>query len=175
MEAFGTAGGNRRFRVSRDILTALSMITKWAGHVWKILPWRLRKKIVRITQAKFTVSSAAVITNEKGEVLVLNHLLRPVSGWGLPGGFMEHGEQPEDGIRREIREETGIELKSLKMFRIRTMNTHVEMLFSAKAAGMPEVKSREITGFGWFTMETMPEKMNAAQKAVIEKVLNGEV
>ncbi|MGB7209111.1 MAG: NUDIX domain-containing protein [Pyrinomonadaceae bacterium] len=151
------------------------MIANWAGIVWKKLPWSFRSKIIRITQAKFTVSAAAVITNGQGEVLLLNHVLRPKSGWGLPGGFIEHGEQPDDGIRREIREETGIEMNNLRMLRVRTLGTHVEILFTAETVETPEVKSREIKDLGWFGSDRMPEKMNAAQKVLIEQVLNGSV
>ncbi len=121
------------------------------------------------------MSAAAVITNRQGEVLLLNHVLRPKSGWGLPGGFIEHGEQPDDGIRREIREETGIEMNNLRMLRVRTLGTHVEILFTAETVETPEVKSREIKDLGWFGSDRMPEKMNAAQKVLIEQVLNGSV
>jgi len=151
------------------------MITELSGIIWKILPWNARKKIVRLTQSKFTVSAAAVITNEKNEILLLNHVLRPYSSWGLPGGFINHGEQPEDGIRREIREETGIELESVRLFRVRIVTTHIEILFAAKGVGIPEIKSGEITGLGWFTLETLPENTSGEQKIIIEKVLNGEV
>ena len=139
------------------------------------MPWYARRKIVRLTQSKFTVSAAAVVTNTKGEVLLLDHVLRPYSGWGLPGGFIKHGEQPEEGIRREIREETGIELEAVRLFRVRIVNTHIEMLFAAGRVGTPEIKSREIKDLGWFTAETLPENMNAEQKIIIGKVLNGEV
>src|SRR5215213_5978266 len=104
------------------------MLRKRIGFAWKILPPRLRMAIIRATQSKFTVSAAAIITNDAGEVLLLNHVLRPFSGWGLPGGFLTAGEQPDQAIRREIREETGIELKEVEMFRVRTLNRHVEML-----------------------------------------------
>src|SRR3954463_2646365 len=97
------------------------MITEWAGVVWKKLPWAVRAKIIRVTQPKFTVSAAAIITNATGEVLLLNHVIRPRSGWGLPGGFLEHGEQADDGIRLEIFEETGIKMNNLRMFRVRTL------------------------------------------------------
>lgn len=151
------------------------MIANWTGVVWKKLPRIVRAQIIRITQAKFTVSAAAVITNENCEVLLLNHVIRPRSGWGLPGGFLEHGEQPDEGIRREIREETGIEMNSLRLVRIRTLDRYLELLYSAEALGTPRVLSREITELGWFGSGRMPEKMNSAQKVFIEQVLNGEV
>jgi 8-oxo-dGTP diphosphatase len=145
------------------------MLRKRIGFVWKMLSPRMRLGIIRATQQKFTVSAAAVILNDAGEVLLLNHVLRPFSGWGLPGGFLTAGEQPEEAIRREIREETGIELENLEMFRIRTLNRHLEMLFSATAVGDPEVKSQEILELGWFEIESMPEQMSNAQKRLIKE------
>lgn len=153
----------------------VKMITNLAGVVWKKLPWIVRWRIIRITQSKFTVSAAAIITNSEHEVLLLNHVIRPRSGWGLPGGFLKHGEQPDHGIRREIKEETGIEMNNLRMFRVRTLGTHVEILFTADTIGTPKVKSREIKELGWFAGGKMPEKMNSAQKFLIEQVLNGDV
>lgn len=151
------------------------MLRTIARTVWHILPHSVLLKIIRVTQTKFTVSAAAVILNEKQEVLVLNHALRFYSGWGLPGGFIGSGEQPEDGIRREIREETGIEMDSLRMINVRIINRHVEMMFAATAVGEPEVRSREILELGWFSIDSLPGKMGGPQKEAIAKVLNGEV
>ncbi|CAH1202310.1 RNA pyrophosphohydrolase [Paenibacillus allorhizoplanae] len=38
--------------------------------------------------------------------------------WGLPGGSMEPGESLEEVAKRELFEETGLEAKSLEMFRV---------------------------------------------------------
>ena len=151
------------------------MIAHWAGVVWKKLPYRFRSLIVRATQAKFTASAAVVIFNEEGKVLLLDHRIRPNSGWGLPGGFLEHGEQPADGIRREVFEETGLELRDLTLLRVRTAAAkHIEVLFSARTEGIARIKSSEIKGFGWYTAGELPVEMNAGQKAFILKVLDGE-
>src|SRR3989338_688134 len=34
--------------------------------------------------------------------------------WDIPGGRINFGEEPEEGLRREIKEETGLELKEIK-------------------------------------------------------------
>lgn len=135
------------------------------------MPRFLRQKIVRITQDEFTVSTAVIITNKKGEVLLLDHVLRPASGWGIPGGFIEHGEQPSEAIKREICEEINLELKNLEMFQVRTVNRHVEILFRAEADGEASVKSLEINALRWFKVDELPLEMNRNQKSLIEKLL----
>ena len=123
----------------------------------------------------FTVSVAAIITNDRGEVLLLNHVMRPKSGWGIPGGFIDAAEQPEAGLRREIREETGIELRDVSLHRVRTLKRHVEILFRAVAVGEPTVRSREISELGWFDPDDIPSEMNLDQQFLIRKVLRPEV
>lgn len=150
------------------------MIKKIVGAIWKKLPPVARTRIVRLTQPKFTVSVAAVVTNETGEVLLLDHVLRPVSNWGIPGGFVEAGEQPQAAISRELREETGLELKNVAMIRVRTSGRHVEILFRAEATGEARAKSREINHAAWFQLADIPEELSRNQKSDIRELLEGE-
>lgn len=137
------------------------------------MPRRLRLRIVRATQAKFTVSAAVVIADPEGRVLLLDHRVRARSGWGLPGGFLEYGEQPHEGIMREIREETKLELDDLVLRRVRSVGKHLEILFSAKGGGEPVLKANEIKGFGWFGRDELPEDLHRSQKVFIVEVLDG--
>jgi ADP-ribose pyrophosphatase YjhB (NUDIX family) len=128
--------------------------------------------IVRTTQPTFTVSVAAIIVNEKGEVLLLDHVLRSRSSWGAPGGFLANGEQPVAAVRRELREETGIEITGAELFRVRTVGgRHVEIMYRAKAVGTATVKSREINAVGWFKPGEMPKNMNQSQRRMVENLL----
>jgi len=135
------------------------------------MPRSCRRWLTRRFQTSFTVSAAGVITNENGEVLLLNHVLRPDSGWGLPGGFLEAGEQPEAAFRREIREETGLDLSGVSLVRARTLGRHIEIIFAAKAIGEPVVKSREIIELGWFGLGDTPAEMSRDQQHLILKTL----
>ena len=146
------------------------MLKKIVGTIWKNLTPYIRLKIIRTTQHKFTVSAAAVVINEKQEILLLDHVLRHSSGWGIPGGFVGRGEQPADAVKREIFEETGLEIRDLELFRVRTINRHIEIIFGARATGKAEVKSREIIAAGWFEVDKMPAVMDEAQKSVVRKV-----
>lgn len=151
------------------------MLIETIGKVWKRLPPSVRTWITRRTQGKFTASVVALVTNELGHVLLLNHVLRPRSGWGLPGGFIGHGEQPEAALRRELLEETGLELREVTLYRVRTLKRHVEIIFLAKGVGDAEVRSREIFELGWFEVEHVPADMSLDQQFLILKVLRPEV
>ena len=147
------------------------MLNEIVETIWKNLTPYLRLKIVRATQPKFTVSVAAIIINENNEVLLLDHIFRSALSWGIPGGFVNRGEQPEEALRREIREETGLEIHDIKLFRVRTINGHIEMLFRAQATGTAEVKSHEIRALAWFSGGKIPEQMDKEQKTVIKNIL----
>lgn len=161
--------------MSKFVNSCTKFLGDCVGGLWKRLPYRLRLRIIRVTQKKFTASVGVIITNRDGKVLLLEHLLRPGSGWGIPGGFIEHGEQPEAAARREIREETGIALENLRMLRLRTINRHIEFLFRAESNETPQVRSREIISLDWFAVDEIPAEMNEAQRMMVEKVLKGEI
>ena len=61
----------------------------------------------------------ALIYNEQGQLLVVRRLCEPARGTlDLPGGFADIGETAEEGVAREVLEETGLEV------------IHTEYLFS---------------------------------------------
>jgi mutator protein MutT len=58
---------------------------------------------------------AALVVNENGELMLVTRGVEPDYGkLDLPGGFIDPGETAEDAVRRELSEELGLKVKSLK-------------------------------------------------------------
>jgi 8-oxo-dGTP diphosphatase len=56
---------------------------------------------------------------KRGRVLLVERGKSPLKGyWSLPGGVLETGERLEEGIRREVLEETGLAVKPVRMVEI---------------------------------------------------------
>ena len=70
---------------------------------------------VRIWMPRHYVGAVGVVFDDVGHILLVEHVFRPYYPWGLPGGWVERGENPADTVRRELKEELGmtVEVKQL--------------------------------------------------------------
>ena len=131
------------------------------SRTWRRMPRKLRRFFVRLTQPSFTVAAVAIVFNDSQAVLLLRHVIRAnSSGWGLPGGFLNAGEQPENAVRRELREEVGIEIFDLKLIKTRTAGNHVEIIYLCRTESVDvKPKSSEIIEAGWFQTNELQGKI----------------
>ena len=131
---------------------------------------------MRLAHARFTVTAGAVIFNDNREVLLLKHRFRAGSGWGLPGGFMETGEQPIDALRRELREEIALEVDDVKVLAVRSFKKpkQVEVLFRARANKQVKSQTMEVERAEWFARDALPEGLPRDQRSYIERAAKTE-
>ncbi|HEV2836668.1 MAG TPA: NUDIX domain-containing protein [Pyrinomonadaceae bacterium] len=139
--------------------------------LWRAMPPRIRRWSMRATQARFTVTAGALIFNDRGEVLLLKHRFRTGSGWGIPGGFLEIGEQPEEALRRELREEVGLELENVEIFTARSFHKprQVEILFCCRANIEVKPRTMEVERAEWFSVQSLPAGLPRDQRLLIER------
>jgi len=136
-----------------------------------VLPVRVRRWSMRVTHTRFTVTAGAIIFNDRGQVLLLKHRFRAGSGWGLPGGFLERGEQPLDALKRELREEIEMEIESAKLYHARSFRKprQVEILFLCRANGDVKPRAMEVERAEWFSLETLPDGLPRDQRKLVER------
>jgi len=123
------------------------------------------------------VTVGAIAVDASGRVLLLQHEFRTGSGWGIPGGFLEAGEQPLAALRRELREEIGVELDVAELVHVRTLRRpqQVEIHFRCRVrdAASASPQSMEINKVGWFKTDELPPELDADQRRIIRNALAG--
>ncbi|MDQ2922158.1 MAG: NUDIX domain-containing protein [Acidobacteriota bacterium] len=150
------------------------MLNDLLGAIWRRLPRRLRRWTMRLSHPQFAVTAGAIITDKRGRVLLLKHRFRPGTGWGMPGGFLEEGEQPEEALRRELQEEIGLEVEKVELFTTRAFKVprQVEIVFTARATGDTNELNYEIQKAAWFFLNELPEELPKDQAQIIKRALN---
>ncbi len=149
------------------------MLVELAGKLWRQMPRQFRRWGVLLTESRFTVTAGAVVIDDRGRVLLLRHRFRPASGWGIPGGFLKPGEQPEDAIRRELREEIGLEVEAIEFAFIRALQTYnqVEIIFRCRPLGELSPRNHEVSRAEWFALNSLPQNLTGDQHELISKAI----
>ena len=95
-----------------------------------------------MTDAGRRLTAIVACTDAQGRVLLVRQIGGPYAGaWLLPGGGVDPGETLEDGLRREMREETGCELADVRQVASYEVDERTQdfkalvHLFTAKALG----------------------------------------
>lgn len=143
------------------------------SQLWRRLPKRVRRWGILLTEARFTVTTGALIVDEQGRVLLLQQRFRAGSGWGIPGGFLQPGEQPEAALRRELREEIGVEPERAELAFVRTLESYqqVELIFCCRVRGAVFPQALEVQRAAWFAVAELPAGLSADQRALLGRAL----
>lgn len=119
----------------------------------------------------------AIIETEEGILLIKRK--DPPLGWAIPGGFVDYGESLEDAIRREAKEETGLDIKLIRQFHTysdpeRDPRHHtISTIYIATASGKPEAgdDAKEV---GIFNKDSLPEDIAFDHRQILEDYFNNE-
>ncbi len=143
-----------------------------ALQVYRRLPRRLRRWLVRGVAPSYTVGAICLIERADGDVLLVRQVYR--HQWGVPGGLLKRGEDPADAARREVFEEVGlvIDLVGEPAVVVDADPQRIDIVFRARpAAGAdPEgasPQSPEIESAQWFPVDRLPDLQHEASAALV--------
>lgn len=113
--------------------------------------------------ARHSVSVAAAIFDDSGEnVLLIKR--RDNGNWEPPGGVLELDETIEDGLRREVREETGAEIEGGPLTGVYKNMARgiVALVFRCDLVSEPCTETSEASEVAWHPIHTVGELMDEA-------------
>jgi ADP-ribose pyrophosphatase YjhB (NUDIX family) len=109
-----------------------------------------------------SVSVAAVITDDHGRTLLIQR--RDNWHWEPPGGILELSETIEDGLRRETREETGLDIDAIALTGVYKNMARgiIALVFRCKVTGGVLTESDEVSAFRWADQSQIAELADEA-------------
>ncbi|MGW2397518.1 NUDIX hydrolase [Kitasatospora sp. NPDC001664] len=133
-------------------------------------PWQ----VLQPSTPLHSVSVAGVVVREDGRVLAIR---RADNGtWEPPGGVLELGETLEDGVRREVFEETGINVRVDRLTGVykNMVRGVVALVFRCTPEGGHEQLSDESTAVSWLTPDEVTATMGEVYAIRITDALQDE-
>jgi len=132
-----------------------------------------------------TIGVGAVVINNNNEILLVRDRIHTAhSIYKLPGGMLEHAQSLEDGVVREVWEETGVKTKLLKMvsllnshpYRFNKSNMYIVFHLEAQSFEIDIVDTHEIEKALWMPLNDFfaHEEMSDFQKDLVNSTLNNE-
>ncbi|XP_016429594.1 8-oxo-dGDP phosphatase NUDT18-like [Sinocyclocheilus rhinocerous] len=118
-----------------------------------------------VTRKNTCFAVCAVIFNSKNEVLMIQEPKAVCLGsWYLPAGRMEDGESIEEALKREVKEEAGIDCQPITMLQIQEKGpSWIRFAFLAEKTGgslkTPEEANADSLQAQWYDRESLPKNI----------------
>jgi ADP-ribose pyrophosphatase YjhB (NUDIX family) len=111
---------------------------------------------------RHSVSVSGIVIDDHGRALLIRR--RDNQRWEPPGGVLELGETIQDGLRREVREETGLDIEPIALSGVYKNMTRaiVSLVFRCKITGGGLATNDEASDFRWATEYEVPGLMDEA-------------
>lgn len=130
------------------------------------------------------VSVGAWIVNDKGEILLTKrsqHAKNEKGKWEAPGGAVEFGETLERAIRREIKEELGIEIEIIEQWKAKNHFIPEDkqhwvpttfLVTIAKESHPKIMEPHKFDAIGWFAVYNFPSPLSLITQLDLEEYMN---
>jgi 8-oxo-dGTP diphosphatase len=111
---------------------------------------------------RHSVSVSGIVVDDHDRALLIRR--RDNHRWEPPGGVLELGENIHDGLRREVREETGLDVEAVTLTGVYKNMARgiIGLVFRCKVTGGALAPNDEATAFHWATRHEVTALMTEA-------------
>ncbi|MCY4146519.1 MAG: NUDIX domain-containing protein [Chloroflexi bacterium] len=118
---------------------------------------RLPYLVYQRARPRYTLGVAAVIVDEAGAVLLVEHVYHPRFAWGLPGGWVDDDEDPAAGVLRELHEELALSARVRGVVYVaKTAPKHIDIAFLCAPQSPVGKLSHELLAYRWAAADDLP-------------------
>lgn len=137
--------------------------------LWDAIRGPLQWRVLWLLNSKFMVNASGVVTDDRGQVLLLRHRFWPAGTWGIPGGYIHAGETVQAALVRELHEETGLAIEVGEVLRVNSgYRLRMEVILRAHITGGDlSLDKREILEAGFFSAADLPNGLLSAHREII--------
>lgn len=132
------------------------------------------------------VGIGVMIQNEKEEVLLgLRKGSHGEGEWAFPGGHLEMGEKIFETAKREVKEETGLDVDEFKIISVADEMRYLETdgkhyvnigVLGRYKGGEPKVvETEKCEEWRWFSLDNLPDKMLEGTELTIMNYKKGKI
>ncbi len=122
--------------------------------------------------ARFNAGASALILNDEGHVFLVKHRFWSHQSWGMPGGFIHGQETLQQGISREVLEETGLRVKVGRLVEVWSDERwKIEAVYASKVVGGKlKLDSTELLDSGYWPLDALPQPLYSKQQELLSKL-----
>jgi ADP-ribose pyrophosphatase YjhB (NUDIX family) len=147
----------------------------WAASFGLPMTDGLRGLAMRVVNDTFVVGALAAIEAPDGRGYLLARHSYPIDGegevWGLPGGAVRSCETVRSTVRREVRQETGLEVAVDGVLAIdQSRQSRLDLVFEAWIVGGRFRPSSEVVELGYFPVNALPANTSRHHRTVLERL-----
>ena len=119
------------------------------------------------------VSIDAVIIKDN-QILLIQRGLEPNKGfWGTPGGYVEWDESAEDTVKREVKEETDLDVLETKLVGVYSSPSRhpkqvINLVYAVTVAEGKAKQGDDAMDIKWFSLNELPDQMALDHRQNIE-------
>jgi 8-oxo-dGTP diphosphatase len=131
--------------------------------------------VARVIAPRQPVGAVGAVFDKAGRVLLVEHVFRTDFPWGLPGGWIERGEDPRQTVAREIGEELGLSVdvgplllsEQIGLTSRSTHPRHLGLAYGCRLTGGTGRPTSEIVSLEWTRPDEIQHELSPFQRKAV--------